>query len=305
MADSQVTPVLVGCTASGKTGLLLRLRERRDFQVISADSRQVYRGMDIGTAKPSPDERAFLIHHLLDCIDPDQSFSAGDFERRALELIGSIRSSGSVPVVAGGTALYVMALTGALDPLPERCPGVRKGLGELELEVPGCLWRMLHSVDPATAESVGRGDIRRQTRAMELFALTGSPPSKLRKGGDPIARERFRIVGISVPGDEHRRRIGIRTDLMLDSGLVEEVGSLLRAGWGRESALGRTIGYAEVLDYLDGGIGTLAELREAIEINTWRLARRQRNMFGRIPGITWVREDPEEVESLLFAEGGG
>lgn len=297
-------PVLVGCTASGKTGLLLDLGRRRELEVIMADSRQVYRGMDIGTAKPSAAETGLVPHHLIDCIDPGQEFSAGEFARRAQELIPMIRSSGRVPVVSGGTALYVMALIGSLDPMPGRCPGVREGLETIESEHPGSLYALLERLDPAIAEGISPSDMVRQIRSIEIYALTGRPPSSLRKGGDPGRRELFRIVGIRVPGDELRRRIEERTGEMLRNGLIEEVRSLMKAGWGRDSALGRTIGYAEVIDFLDRGEGTMDDLRESICVSTWRFARRQRNMFRRIPDITWLDSDPACVEECLFEEGG-
>lgn len=303
LEGSRQTPVLIGCTASGKTGLLLKLREKLDFQVISADSRQIYRGMDIGTAKPTPDERSLLKHHLIDCLDPDRAFSAGDFARAAVKLIRSIRSEGSVPVVAGGTALYVMALTGGLDPMPERCPGLRQGLVELEAEAPGILRRMLLDSDPSMAEKVGRTDIIRQIRSLEIFALTGSPPSKLRRGGDPETRYEYRIAGITLPREELRSRIDRRAGEMIRMGLIDEVRGLMKAGWDGTTVLGRTIGYSDVLDYLEGKIDTREELRESIAVNTWRLARRQKNMFRRIPGVTWVEPDPAAVEACLFGEG--
>lgn len=295
--------ILTGCTASGKTGALLKLRRKYDIEVISADSRQVYRGLDIGTAKPDAEEQSILVHHLIDCVNPDETFSAGMFAEKARLLIKEIRSRNSIPVIAGGTALYLMALTGGLDPMPERCSGVREGLKLLEIETPGVLYRMLERLDPATAGITGNADIRRQVRALELYALTGSVPSSLRKGGDPAQRSMFRIVGIDLPREEHRRRIGARAEIMMKQGLMDEVRSLLSAGWGRESILGRTIGYREVLDYLDGIIPSLKETVDAISVNTWHLARRQKNMFGRLEGIIWVDDNPGLIEESLFGEG--
>lgn len=298
-------PVLVGVTASGKTALLVRLRERHDIQVISADSRQVYRGMDIGTAKPSAEEMERLPHHLVDIVDPDSEFSAGDFAGRAVRLAHAIIGEGSVPVVCGGTALYVMALTGGLDPMPGRCPGVREGLGTLEDENPGFLMELLRRADPVSAGRIGVRDRRRQVRALELLFLTGRPASSLRRGGDPTRRELYSITGIDLPDDILRSRIVERTSRMIREGLVEEVRGLLDEGYGRESALGRTIGYREVLDCLDGEIDGEDQLMKAIETSTWHLVRRQRNMFRRIPGITWISgEDTVGAESLLFREGG-
>lgn len=297
-------PVLTGCTASGKTGVLLKLSQKHDIEVVSADSRQVYRGLEIGTAKPSADEQSVLVHHLIDFINLDETFSAGMFAREAWRLIREIRSRNSIPVIAGGTALYLLALTGGLDPMPQKCSGVREGLKVLERETTGVLYRMLKKLDPITAAATGEGDIRRQVRALELYALTGSLPAVLRKGGDPNIRKMFRIVGITLPREEHRRRIRSRILDMIDHGLIDEVESLLSAGWGRESVLGRTIGYSEVLDFLDGTIASIEETVDAISANTWHLVRKQKNMFSRFEGIVWVEDNQELIEELLFGEGG-
>ena len=304
MEGSTAVPVLTGCTASGKTGILLKLRQKYDFEIISADSRQIYRGMNIGTAKPEPAERSILVHHLVDCIDLNEIFSAGMFSREARRLIHEIENRNSIPVVAGGTALYLIALTGGLDPMPDRCDGVRNGLKILEEEIPGILYRMLKRLDMKTAQATGSGDVRRQIRALELYALTGKAPSDMRMGGDPMLRKKFRIVGISLPKKEHRRRIRARAEKMIGQGLIDEVKSLLANGWGRESIVGRTIGYREILDFLEGVIPSLEDTVDAIAINTWHLVRRQKNMFKRLEGIVWVEDDPDLVEKLLFGERG-
>ncbi len=304
MADNPLTPVLTGCTASGKTRILLELSNRHSIEIINADSRQVYRGMDIGTAKPSLEEQSQLTHHLLDQIDPDEVFSAGKFVDRAKELIIQIENRGSVPVIAGGTALYILALTGSLDEMPPRCDGIREGLKLMENERPGILNEILHRVDPGLADKIGETDKRRQERALEIYFQSGKPPSTFRKGGDPSERKKYLIAGISIPRDEHRRRIRMRAMKMLDAGLIDEVETLLSAGWGRNSALSRTIGYSEVLAFLDGSISTEDEIVEAISINTWRLIRRQKNMLKRIEGINWMEDDPDLIDEFLFAEGG-
>lgn len=304
MEGSTAVPVLTGCTASGKTGILLKLRQKYDFEIISADSRQIYRGMDIGTAKPEPAERSILVHHLVDCIDLNEIFSAGMFSREARRLIHEIENRNSIPVVAGGTALYLIALTGGLDPMPDRCDGVRNGLKILEEEIPGILYRMLKRLDMKTAQATGSGDVRRQIRALELYALTGKVPSDMRMGGDTMLRKKFRIVGISLPKEEHRRRIRARAKKMIRQGLIDEVKTLLANGWGRESIVGRTIGYREILDFLEGVIPSLEDTVDAIAINTWHLVRRQKNMFKRLKGIIWVEDDADLVEKLLFGERG-
>jgi len=300
MQASSAIPVLTGCTASGKTGVLLRLRLKHEIEVISADSRQVYRELNIGTAKPTSEEQSTLVHHLIDFINLDETFSAGMFAKEAWRLISEIRSRNSIPVIAGGTALYLMALIGILDPMPSKCSGVREGLEALEEEIPGVLYRMLKRLDPPAAKVTGEGDKRRQIRALELYALTGSVPSALRKGGDPMLKDMFRIVGITLPREEHRRRIRARASTMISQGLIDEVRSLLSAGWGRESVLGRTIGYREVLDYLDGIIPSVEETVEAITTSTWHLVRRQKNMFGRFEDILWIEDNPDLIEKSLF-----
>lgn len=303
MEDNPVIPILIGCTASGKTGILMKLSERRRIEIISADSRQVYRGMDIGTAKPSLEEQSLLPHHLLDRIDPDEVYSAGMFANDARKLIIDIRKRGSIPVISGGTAFYLLALTGGLDPLPSRCDGIREGLKAIEEEIPGKLYEILRCVDQERADTIGRNDVRRLVRALEIFILTGKPPSTLRIGGDSTERKKFRIAGISVSRDELRRRIRTRAVKMIESGLIQEVEGLKNAGWGRESALGCTIGYSEILDYLDGSITSLEGIVEAISINTWHLVRRQKNMFRRIDGVRWMEGNPVLIEKYLFTEG--
>ncbi len=303
-------PVLTGPTASGKTAALLRIRRRGvPLEVVSADSRQVYRGMDVGTAKPSPAEMELLPHHLVDIMDPDGEFSAGAFVREAGRLVGEIRARGGIPVVAGGTVLYVMALLGALDPMPDREEGVREGLRNIEAEEPGSLHLMLERADPELAAGIGGADTARLVRALEVLALTGRRPSELRKGGDPAKRHGYRVVCLDLQREELRRRIAARALSMVRGGLVEETRALLDAGWGRESAPGRTIGYRETLDWLDAGGGEIEDLAEAIAASTWRMARRQRNMLGRIEGMVRVGADEcagsaDRMRALLLGDGG-
>lgn len=299
--DARATvPVLTGCTASGKTALLLDLCDDGRMEVISADSRQVFRRMDVGTAKPSAEERRRLPHHLLDLVEPDGSYSAGRFAADADALIPAIRERGAEPVVAGGTGLYILALTGSLDPMPAADESLRIVLRSLEARTPGTLMRFLAVLDPVRAGELHPGDAVRLLRAVEICLLTGIPASVARRGrGDPETSGGFRVAVLEVEREELRRRIGTRTDQMLRGGLVDEVEALLAAGWGRESALGRTIGYRETLGYLEGSIGTLDALREAINVNTWRLSRRQTNMYRRIAGLRWIREAGELARFIL------
>jgi len=283
--------------------MLMELRSSISMEVISADSRQIYRGMDIGTAKPSMEERELLPHHLLDLMDPDGDYSAGRFASDSEGLVPEIRSRGALPVVAGGTGLYVLALTGALDPLPSADSGLREALSAMEDGSPGTLLRMLCELDPGRAEELGPADTVRQLRAVEICFLTGKRPSDLLTGGAGSTEGReYSVAAIHVERDVLRERIQRRTQGRLRHGLIDEVRNLRAAGWGRESALGRTIGYRETLDYLDGRIGSTEDLGEAISANTWRLSRKQTNMYRRITGIRWITE-VRELSRFLHSEG--
>lgn len=303
LEGNPVTPILTGCTASGKTGILLELSEKYRIEVISADSRQVYRGMNIGTAKPVPEEQLRLPHHLIDILDPDEEFSAGMFAELATKAAAGIRERGAVPVIAGGTALYIMALCGGLDPMPPRNDILRRTLMEMERSRPGTLHKALESVDPDLACRTGPRDISRLVRALEIHLQTGKPPSDLRRGGNPSIRENYRIAAVAVPDDELKKRIRRRAEDMIRDGLVDEVRGLAEKGWGRDSAPGRTIGYSEVLDYLDGTGGSIGDVIDAVSANTWKLVRRQKNMLRRIEGINWMKDDPDPIGIYLFGEG--
>ncbi|MFO7950344.1 MAG: tRNA (adenosine(37)-N6)-dimethylallyltransferase MiaA [Candidatus Fermentibacteraceae bacterium] len=303
MADRPL-PAIVGCTASGKTAMALALAERWPIEVISADSRQIYRGMDIGTAKPDATERNALPHHLIDVADPDEYYSAGRFAREALERADSIGSSGSRPLVVGGTGLYMIALAGGLDDLPVRNDRIRRGLRAAEEGSPGFMRRALLRLDPERAEQIDGADLVRHVRALEIVLQSGRTLSELRGRSEGPGTE-LRAAGLRVAPAELKRRIAARTAKMLQAGLVDEVRGLMDAGYGRDSALGRTIGYAEIIDHLEGMID-LNEAVARIETNTWRLARRQRNIFRRLPGIRWFGPGrTDAVEEYLFGGGKG
>lgn len=295
-------PVLWGPTACGKTEALLRLADRIGFEVVSADSRQVYRGMDVGTAKPAPGDRARLPHHLIDILDPDEGYSAWQFSLDAARAVGEIRSRGALPVVAGGTALYLMAFAGMLDSLPGTCRALRSVLLEIESDSPGELRRFLDRLDPASADRIRPGDMVRTVRALEITLLSGRTATSSRRGG--AGRAGIAGIRMVVPPSVLRARISARTAGMLERGLVEEVERLAAMGYGRDSALGRTIGYTEVLDMLDG-LCTPEALGRRIEANTWRFARRQMNMLARIPwDHEWNGTDEASLARWISQPGG-
>ncbi len=293
-------PVIVGCTAVGKTAAAFYIAEQRsNVEIISADSRQLYRGMDIGTAKPSASELKRFPHHMIDVADPDILLSAMWFAEKAMKIIEDILSRGSIPLVVGGSGLYVMSLAGLLDQLPPRNDDLRDSLLSLENTVPGSLHRILDGLDKEEAARTGNTDKVRLVRALEIALLSGDRPSDLKIGGCPD--KRFRFVFIEKDNTVLRDGIKRRTSSMLSNGFLDEVKGLLQRGYHRDPVLGATIGYSELIDHLEG-LYSLSEAQAAIETHTWQYARKQRNMFRRLPGMVSVSSDPALVEAALFGE---
>jgi len=288
-----VTPtvVLVGPTASGKSAVALELARRFDGEIVSADSAQVYRGMDIGTAKPDAATRARVRHHLLDLIDPTEAYSAARFRGDAVAAIADIRARGRVPIVAGGTMLYVKALREGLSELPQADPALR---AELDARAARIGWPAMHAelarVDPATAARLAPTDAQRIQRALEVHELTRRPLSSLQGARNASFDEALSLVVALVPADRSKLHAAIaqRFDAMLAEGLVDEVAALrerfdLRPGLPSM----RAVGYRQVLDCLDGRLDRAA-LRERGIAATRQLAKRQ---------LTWLRSmDVEPFE---------
>ena len=282
--------VLVGPTAVGKSALALTLARRVSGEIVSADSTQVYRGMDIGTAKPDAATRAAIPHHLLDLIEPTDAYSAARFRSDAIAAIDGIRARGRMPIVVGGTMLYVKALREGLSALPAADVVLR---ATLEARAASVGWPAMHAalarVDPATAARLAPTDAQRIQRALEVHALTGQPLSALQG-----AREAQRGIGTAVvvallTADRARLHAAIarRFDAMLAAGLVDEVRELRRRLPLRADMPSmRSVGYRQVFDYLEGRIDR-ASLRERGVAATRQLARRQ---------LTWLRA--MEAESI-------
>jgi tRNA dimethylallyltransferase len=281
---SAVTPaiLLMGPTASGKSALALELAQLLPIEIVSVDSAQVYRGMDIGTAKPDAAARARVAHHLVDLIDPDQSYSAARFRVDALAAIAGIRSRGRIPLLVGGTMLYFKALREGLSRLPQADARLRK---ELDDRAAAAGWPALHAelarVDPATAARLSTTDSQRIQRALEVFHISGTPLSALQ--GARRSDDAPDLLAIAlVPSDraELHRRIAARFDAMLAEGLVEEVRALRQ----RFSLTGsmpsmRCVGYRQIWDVLEGAQAP-RDLRERGIAATRQLAKRQ---------LTWLR----------------
>jgi tRNA dimethylallyltransferase len=279
--------LLMGPTASGKTGMAVELAQRFPFEILNVDSAQVYRHMDIGTAKPDRKIRQRAPHHLLDVLDPDERYSAARFCEDANELLAEIYARGNVPLLAGGTMLYFKALIEGLSELPPADPDTRLVIDTMAQE---SSWPALHAeltrIDPQTAARLQPQDAQRIQRALEVFYLTGQPMSAL------IARGRarpspYRIIALGLePG--HRsvlhERIAQRFEVMLELGLIGEV-RRLRERFDLNASLPsmRAVGYRQVWQYLDGELG-LAQLREKGIAATRQLAKRQ---------LTWMRAWPQ------------
>lgn len=289
-------PLLVICgpTASGKTRIALELASGLPIEIISADSRQIYRGMDIGTAKATPEERALVPHHLIDVVAPDQSFSAADFMTQGRAAITAIHQRGKLAVVVGGTGLYIDALTRGLITAPGEDPELRLELLELEtLQGEGTLHQRLQIVDPVAAQRLKPRDQLRIIRALEVFALTGETLTALQHR-HAFADSPYHLVtiGLEVERSTLYRRIDERAATMFSSGLIEEAQSLLAQGFSRELKALRTIGYREAIAYL-AGESSLAVAIEQTQQESRRYAKRQ---------MTWFRKNNSIIKVDSLAE---
>lgn len=286
--------VIVGPTAVGKTSLSLSLARGFRGEIVSGDSMQVYRYMDIGTAKVTEEERRKVPHHLIDVVDPDYPFSVEEYQRLAGEAIEDIHRRGRLPVLVGGTGLYIQAVThGYHLPGVESNPGFRKELHRFADEKGNeKLWEKLKEVDPATAARLHPNDRRRIIRALEVYEATGVPFSKLQRKSPP--RYDMLWIGLNMPRHLLYERINRRVDLMMEQGLADEVETLRRMGYHRDLTSMQALGYKEIMMYLDGEI-SLEEAVEAIKKGTRKYAKRQLSWFRRLPEIQWF--DVSEPES--------
>jgi tRNA dimethylallyltransferase len=291
--------VIVGPTASGKTALAIALAKKHDGEIVSADSRQIYRGMDIGTAKPPRDDQKTktyisegIPHHLLDIKNPDEDYSAADFKRDAIHAINDILKRGKLPILVGGTGLYIKVVIDNLTiPEVKADPRLRKRL-EAEIERNGLasVFKKLIALDSEAAYIVDPKNPRRVIRALEIAIKTKMPFSASRKSGPPL----YDAVQIGIfPGNEVlEKRIRERTKAMFKNGLIDEVKTLLKK-YGPRCKAFDAIGYREVIDYLDGKI-SLAEADELINKNSIHYAKRQMTWFKKDKRIRWV-ENPKEI----------
>lgn len=279
--------VIVGPTAAGKSALALRAARELGGEVVSADSMQVYRGFDIGTAKPTPEERAGVPHHLLDLADPSEVFSAARFVEAADRAIAEVIARGRRPVVVGGSGLYVRALLRGLFEAPPADPERRAAHAELRRrEGPGALHAALSRVDPETAAALNVNDHVRVSRALEVFEQTGQPVSALRRAhGFKAQRYAHVTVGLDPGREALAARIDERVDGMLERGWLDEVVRLCAEGHGESHAMG-ALGYRQLRAHLVGRLD-LSEAVRQTRRETKRFARRQRAWFAAETAVVW------------------
>lgn len=280
--------VICGPTASGKTGAAIRVCAEIGGEVISADAVQIYRHLDIGSAKPTAAEQAAVPHHLIDLVDPAERYSAARYVADAEVAIAEIRGRGRVPVVAGGCGLYIKALLFGLMPAPPADLEVRAQLEAVEAKGgAGTLHRQLEQIDPASAARLHPADLVRIVRALEVYQLTGRPISAHQaEHGFAEPRHRAMVWGLDPGPEQLTERINARVDQMMDEGFLAEVEGLLERGYHRETPGMTCPGYRELAAHLAGELD-LAEAVGLIQRSHRRYARRQRTWFRKTPGLTW------------------
>ena len=292
---------IVGPTASGKSALALALAEEAGGEIVSCDSLQVYRGLDIGSAKPSAAEQARVRHHLIDVADPDQGFSAARYAELARAALADISARGRRVLVVGGTGLYLRALLLGLFEGPARDEPLRRRLERMaERFGDARLHRLLLRVDPEAAARLEPRDRVRVVRALEVFRASGRPLSEhLRRPGQALTGFEVLTVGLSPPREELRRHVEARTDAMLARGLLDEVRALLARGYSPELRPLQAIGYRQAVDVLAGRLD-LARARHDIVLKTMQYAKRQRTWFRHQAQAQW-HDAADAAESAVRA----
>jgi len=297
-APEPLAVLLLGPTGSGKTALSLALGERFGGEIVSCDSVAVYRGMDLGTAKPTAAERARLPHHLIDVADPDQPFTAGEYSRQARAVLSEIASRGRLPIVTGGTGLYLRALTEGLFAGPERQLELRARLQRSRArQGEGWLHRLLARLDPASAARIHANDTAKLIRAIEVCVAARRPLSEV-MARDPLMGFRLLRVGLNPPRQALYERLNARCAAMFAAGLVEEARGLL-AKYGPVKALD-SLGYRQALAVLAGTLSVEAAI-EAAQQGHRNFAKRQLTWFRREPDVHWIEGFGDEVETVREA----
>lgn len=299
--NAQTLPLLaiVGPTAVGKTALSLALAQSLNGEIVSADSRQIYRGMDIGTAKPTLEERAIIPHHLIDIVDPDEEYSLALYKTQADQAIEDIAKRSCLPLLVGGTGQYLAAvLQGwsipSVPPQPTFRTQLEREADEYGAEV---LHERLTSIDPVAAAAIPVSNVRRVIRALEVYHVTGQPISAQQQKSPPPYQTK--TIWLTLPAEQLYQRIDDRVDAMMVAGLLEEVQRLSECGYIWDLPAMSSLGYREFQPYF-AGTATREEAVQRLKFNTHAFARRQRSWFRRLPGVLQIPADaPDLLERSL------
>jgi len=287
--------VIVGPTASGKTALSISLAKEMNGEIVSADSMQIYRYMDIGTAKPDKEEMSGIRHYLIDEVNPDEEFSVARFKELATRYIDEILEKGKQPIVAGGTGLYINTLLYNIDFSETVCDWELRDRLKKEAQEMGndYLHEKLKSVDPVAAQRIHKNDVKRIIRAIEVYEYSKKTISQHQEVSRQIpSKYKFYTYGLKMDRERLYNRINQRVDIMFERGLVDEVKSLVNMGYDKNSIAMQTLGYKELLLYLRGEI-TLEDAKEIIKMGSRRYAKRQITWFKKTEGVKWIDLDLE------------
>jgi len=302
MTKKPLVLVIGGPTASGKSALSMKIAAVIPSEIVNADSMQVYRYMDIGTAKPGEKDRSFVPHHILDIRDPDESFSVGEYIELARLNVEAISSRGRLPIMVGGTGLYIRSAIGGLFSGPSRDQELRSRLLIREEKEEGALYKLLERADPVSAGRIHPSDTVRIVRALEVRELTGRTISSLQEEHRFSDRPfRTEIVCLDPPREQLYSSIDARVEKMMAKGLLDEVRSLAASGYGRELNSMRGLGYNEMRSHLAGEL-TLDDAVEAIKKNTRRYAKRQLTWFRGEEGVQWEKIENGRQLDVLTAD---
>ena len=299
MASFRDILVITGPTASGKTAVGIELAQRLNGEIVSADARQIYRLMDIGTAKPTAEERAAARHHLIDFVNPDKDYSAGQFAEDASVVIQDILSRGKVPIVVGGAGLYIRALFDGFSPMPKIPMEIRARLQEEGRDCLPKLYKRLCEVDPEWAAKIQATDTQRILRGLEVYEASGKPLSEHQKvPPTPPIRQAVSYFGLSWEREVLYDRINARACLMLENGLIKEVADLRDKGYASNLNALNTFGYREIFQYLNGDM-TLDRALADLQQGTRRYAKRQMTFFRKDERIVWVDGSGDGVADAI------
>lgn len=284
---------VVGATATGKSELALQIAERLEGEIVNADSMQLYRGMDIGTAKLAPIDRRGISHHLIDVLDVTQDASVADYQNWARKTIDDLLNLGKAVVVVGGTGLYIKSILDELN-FPDTNPSVRARLSEEAERIGGdAMHERLGKLDPAAAAAIPKENIRRVVRALEVIEITGKPfTANLPREGATYYPDAMQF-GLVMDRDDLKERIDKRVDLMWEAGFVDEVRSLMDKGITSGKTARAALGYSQIIEFLEGRISE-SEAREETKRATRAYARRQETWFSRDERIKWLKGETKE-----------